>query len=151
MSEDGEKGKEGAAKRPSRPDTAAARRARRASADRAGTPAKADSGARTRKGGESAKRPAPKGKASEKTAKPEGKGGPTPKRNRKDAKKGSLFSRIGRFIREVWGELRKVIWPTRKQMVTYTTVVLLFLVFMVALVSGLDFVFLEGVDVVFGD
>ncbi len=150
MSEDGEKGKEGAAKRPSRPDTAAARRARRASADRAGTPAKADSGARTGKGGDP-KRSAPKGKASGKVAKPEGKGGPTPKRNRKDVKKGSIFSRFVRFVREVWGELRKVIWPTRKQMVTYTTVVLFFLVFMVALVSGLDFVFLEGVDVVFGD
>ncbi|MGW9308655.1 preprotein translocase subunit SecE [Saccharomonospora azurea] len=147
MSEDGEKDKERAVERPSRPDTAAARRARRASADRTGTPAKAGSG----KGAESSKRPAPKGRASDKGAKTEGKGAPTPKRNRQETKKGSLFSRIGRFIREVWGELRKVIWPTRKQMVTYTTVVLAFLVFMVALVAGLDFVFLEGVDVVFGD
>ncbi|EIE97380.1 preprotein translocase subunit SecE [Saccharomonospora glauca] len=151
MSEDGEKDKERAAKRPSRPDTAAARRARRASAEPTGTPAKANSGARAGKSTESARRPAPKGKTSEKVAKPEGKGVPTPKRNRKEAKKGSLFARIGRFIREVWGELRKVIWPTRKQMVTYTTVVLAFLVFMVALVSGLDFVFLKGVEVVFGD
>ncbi|WP_197320611.1 preprotein translocase subunit SecE [Saccharomonospora sp. NB11] len=149
MSEDGEKDKERAAERPSRPDTAAARRARRASADRTGTPAKAGSGG-ARKGAES-KRPAPKGKAPEKAAKPEGKGAPTPKRNRQETKKGSPFARIGRFVREVWGELRKVIWPTRKQMVTYTTVVLAFLVFMVALVAGLDFVFLEGVDVVFGN
>ncbi|CAM2872881.1 preprotein translocase subunit SecE [Saccharomonospora xinjiangensis] len=150
MSEDGEKDKE-RAERPSRPDTAAARRARRASADRKDTPAKAGTGAGAGRSTESTKRPSPKGKTSEKVAKPEGKGAPTPKRNRRDAKKGSLFTRIGRFIREVWGELRKVIWPTRKQMVTYTTVVLFFLVFMVALVAGLDFVFLEGVDVVFGD
>jgi preprotein translocase subunit SecE len=33
-------------------------------------------------------------------------------------------------------ELRKVIWPNRKQMVTYTTVVLLFLAFMVAFIGG---------------
>jgi len=43
------------------------------------------------------------------------------------------------FIRQVAEELRKVIWPTRNQMVTYTIVVLLFLIFMTALVSGVDF------------
>jgi preprotein translocase subunit SecE len=55
-----------------------------------------------------------------------------------------------RFIREVWAELRKVIWPTRKQMVTYTTVVLVFVIFMVALVSGLDLAFGKVINVVFG-
>lgn len=42
------------------------------------------------------------------------------------------------FLKEVVGELRKVIWPNRKQMVSYTTVVILFLVFMVALIGGVD-------------
>ncbi|PRX43905.1 preprotein translocase subunit SecE [Prauserella shujinwangii] len=142
MSEDGEKDKEKGAKRPSRPVTAAARRERRASARPAGKGSEA---------ADASKRPAPKGKSSDKAAKPEGKSGPTPKRNRGDDKRGSIFARISRFIREVWAELRKVIWPTRKQMITYTAVVLVFLVFMVALVSGLDFVFLEGMDVVFGE
>jgi preprotein translocase subunit SecE len=35
-------------------------------------------------------------------------------------------------------------------MVTYTTVVLVFVIFMVALVSGLDFVFGKVIGVVFG-
>ncbi|WP_028661911.1 preprotein translocase subunit SecE [Saccharomonospora saliphila] len=151
MSDDGEKDKDRAGERPSRPDTAAARRARRASARREGTGTGSDSGAKSTGDAESTRRPAPKGKASEKVDKPEGKNRPTPKRDRPRTKQGSLFSRLGRFIREVWAELRKVIWPTRKQMVTYTTVVLFFLVFMVALVSGLDFVFLEGIEVVFGE
>jgi len=43
-----------------------------------------------------------------------------------------------------------VIWPTRKQMVTYTTVVLVFVIFMVALVSGLDLAFGKVINVVFG-
>ncbi len=42
------------------------------------------------------------------------------------------------FIGQVVSELRKVIWPTARQMVVYTIVVLLFLAFMVALVWGVD-------------
>jgi preprotein translocase subunit SecE len=62
----------------------------------------------------------------------------------------SLFSRIARFLREVVAELRKVIWPTRNQLVTYTIVVLVFVSFMVALVWALDFVFGQGVLYLFG-
>ncbi len=47
-------------------------------------------------------------------------------------------------------ELRKVIWPTRNQMVTYTIVVIAFVVFMVALVGVLDLLFAKGVFAVFG-
>lgn len=60
------------------------------------------------------------------------------------------MARLTRFVREVWAELRKVIWPTRNQMVTYTTVVLVFVAFMVALVYLLDFVFRKGVFWLFG-
>ena len=42
------------------------------------------------------------------------------------------------FLKQVVAELRKVIWPNRKQMVTYTTVVLLFLAFMVTLIAVVD-------------
>ena len=34
--------------------------------------------------------------------------------------------------------MRKVIWPNRKQMVSYTSVVLVFLAFMVALIGVVD-------------
>ena len=36
----------------------------------------------------------------------------------------SLPARIGRYFREVRSELRKVVWPTRQELVTYTIVVL---------------------------
>lgn len=42
------------------------------------------------------------------------------------------------FLKQVVAELRKVIWPTGRQMVTYTIVVLLFLIFMVTVVWGVD-------------
>jgi preprotein translocase subunit SecE len=60
------------------------------------------------------------------------------------------LSRIGRFIREVIAELGKVIWPTRKELVTYTIVVIVFVSIMVALVAGLDILFARGVILVFG-
>jgi preprotein translocase subunit SecE len=49
------------------------------------------------------------------------------------------FSRLGLWWRQIVAELRKVIWPTRKELVAYTTVTLVFAVFMIALVAGLDF------------
>ncbi len=78
-----------------------------------------------------------------------GKGRPTPTRDGR-ATRGSLPGRIVRFLKEVVAELRKVIWPTRKEMITYTTVVLIFVAFMVALVALLDLVFAQGVLILFG-
>ena len=63
---------------------------------------------------------------------------------------GGPIARLSRFFREVIAELRKVIWPTRKELVTYTTVVLVFVVFMVLLVSLFDFAFSQGVLKIFG-
>jgi preprotein translocase subunit SecE len=59
-------------------------------------------------------------------------------------------SRIGRFIREVIAELGKVIWPTRKELVTYTIVVIVFVTIMVTLVAGLDIGMAKLVLWVFG-
>ncbi|MBO0854682.1 MAG: preprotein translocase subunit SecE [Nocardia sp.] len=64
--------------------------------------------------------------------------------------RGNPFKRLVKFLREVVAELRKVIWPNRKQMVTYTTVVLVFVVFMVAFISGLDLALIKGVNWLFG-
>ncbi|KQU37779.1 preprotein translocase subunit SecE [Rhodococcoides fascians] len=65
-------------------------------------------------------------------------------------KRPNVFLRLLQFFREVVAELRKVIWPNKKQMVTYTTVVLVFLAFMVAFISGLDLLFIKGVGWLFG-
>lgn len=61
-----------------------------------------------------------------------------------------LFGRLARFFREVVAELRKVIWPTRKELLTYTAVVVVFVTVVTALVVGLDFVFAKGALLVFG-
>ena len=54
------------------------------------------------------------------------------------------------FVRQVVAELRKVIWPTRKELVTYTTVSLVFILVMVAIVTSLDYGFTKLVLLVFG-
>ncbi|MEV7024140.1 preprotein translocase subunit SecE [Kitasatospora sp. NPDC093558] len=67
----------------------------------------------------------------------------------KRAKKG-LFARIGLFYRQIIAELRKVVWPTRGELTSYTTVVVTFVVVMMALVAGLDYGFSKLSLLVFG-
>ena len=55
-----------------------------------------------------------------------------------------------RFVREVIQELRKVVWPTRRELITYTTVALVFILVMVGIVTGLDALFGKLVLSVFG-
>lgn len=143
---------------PSRPVTAAARRERRASArPAAGKESPTEEGTKPARSGaknaEDKVRPKAKAKsdADAKTAakKGEHKGRPTPTRDRKESRP-SIFARLFRFLREVVAELRKVIWPTRKQMITYTAVVLVFVAFMVALIAGIDIALTKGVMALFG-
>jgi preprotein translocase subunit SecE len=55
-----------------------------------------------------------------------------------------------RFVRECVAELRKVLWPSRNELVTYSAVVIIFVVVMVAIVAGLDAGFAKLVLTVFG-
>jgi len=49
------------------------------------------------------------------------------------------------FVREVRGELRRVAWPTRAEVVNYSTIVLFTLVILVALIFVLDFAFAKSI------
>ena len=42
------------------------------------------------------------------------------------------------FYRQVVAELRKVVWPTQEQLVTYFIVVMVFVLVMMAIISALD-------------
>jgi preprotein translocase subunit SecE len=78
----------------------------------------------------------------------------SPARTKKDARPNvlsRLFAPLVRFVREVFAELRKVIWPTRKELLTYTAVVIVFVSVITAIVVGLDYVFAKGALFVFGD
>ena len=66
----------------------------------------------------------------------------TPERGRPTAPAGerrpSRLRRVTTFYKQVVAELRKVIWPTRNELLTYTSVVLVFVLFIIAFVSLLD-------------
>jgi preprotein translocase subunit SecE len=46
---------------------------------------------------------------------------------------------IGRFLREVFDELRKVVWPTWGELYRYTLVVLFTVVILGAFIGGVDY------------
>ena len=64
--------------------------------------------------------------------------------------RGGLVSRIRLFLRQVVAELKKVVRPTRNELLTYFTVVLVFVVAVMTYVSLLDFGFGKLVLWVFG-
>jgi preprotein translocase subunit SecE len=66
------------------------------------------------------------------------------------AEKLGLFARVGLFYRQIVSELSKVVWPTRKQLTTYTAVVMVFVTFIIAVVSLFDLVITKLVFWVFG-
>ncbi|MEV5278612.1 MULTISPECIES: preprotein translocase subunit SecE [unclassified Streptomyces] len=67
----------------------------------------------------------------------------------KRGKKGPL-GRLALFYRQVVAELRKVVWPTRSQLTTYTSVVIVFVVIMIGIVTLIDSGFQQVVKYVFG-
>ena len=71
-------------------------------------------------------------------------------RGPKKARRLGPIGRVTTYVRQVASELRKVIWPTRKELVTYTSVVLVFVIIMVSLVAVFDFAFTKAVLAVFG-
>jgi preprotein translocase subunit SecE len=75
---------------------------------------------------------------------------PSPAGGGRGAKRPGVGTRLSTYNRQVVAELRKVIWPTRNELVTYTVVSLVFVTAMVALVALYDLVFTKGVLSIFG-
>ena len=72
------------------------------------------------------------------------------KQQKADGTYKGVFKRMALFFRQVVAELRKVIWPTRKELLSYTWIVLIFVLIMGAYIGVLDFIFTKGVLFVFG-
>jgi preprotein translocase subunit SecE len=67
----------------------------------------------------------------------------------KRAKKGPL-KRLALFYRQIVAELRKVVWPTRNQLTSYTTAVIVFVVVMIGLITLIDYGLSHAAKYVFG-
>ena len=77
-----------------------------------------------------------------------GAGGARPAR--KEVAKRGFFARIALFVRQVVAELRKVVRPTRSELLNYTAVVLVFVAVVMAFVTVLDLGIGLAVGWVFG-
>ncbi|OXN00340.1 preprotein translocase subunit SecE [Bifidobacterium vansinderenii] len=64
--------------------------------------------------------------------------------------KPNVFMRIGLFIKQIIDELRKVVTPTRKELVLWSIAVFIFVIFLMLLVTGLDFGLGKLVMLIFG-
>ncbi|MEG0913524.1 MAG: preprotein translocase subunit SecE [Oscillospiraceae bacterium] len=63
------------------------------------------------------------------------------KQNSAKAKKPSAFSRMGKYFRDVWGEFKKIVWPSRKQIINNTIIVLVTCIAFAVVIWGLDVLF----------
>nr|WP_218884363.1 MULTISPECIES: preprotein translocase subunit SecE [Allobranchiibius] len=62
-----------------------------------------------------------------------------------------MVARLVLFIRQVIDELRKVVRPTRQELLNYTAVVVVFICLVMGFVVGLDQVFERLVSFVLGE
>jgi preprotein translocase subunit SecE len=78
--------------------------------------------------------------------------GPAPEKAAKPGRPASKQERTtpAKFVGEVRDELRKVVWPTRKELITYTTSALIFILVMVGIVVTLDYLYTRLVFFLFG-
>ena len=63
------------------------------------------------------------------------------KKDVKKSKKPSIFSRLAKYFRDVAGEFKKVVWPTKQQVVRDCVVVLVTILVFAVVVWGLDALF----------
>jgi preprotein translocase subunit SecE len=56
-------------------------------------------------------------------------------------KKPSVFGRIAKYFREVKSEIKKVIWPSKKQVINNTAVVILAIIVIGIIIYLLDMAF----------
>ncbi|MDR2538727.1 MAG: preprotein translocase subunit SecE [Bifidobacteriaceae bacterium] len=56
-----------------------------------------------------------------------------------DVEKVGVFERISTFVNQTIDEMKKVVYPTRKETITYILVVLAFVTIMMLLITGVDY------------
>ena len=56
-------------------------------------------------------------------------------------KKPGFFDRISRSLREIRGEMKKVVWPSKKQVINNTLVVMAAVAISAVFIGGLDTIF----------
>lgn len=66
------------------------------------------------------------------------------------AKKTGFFARIGKSFKATKSELKKIVWPTKKQLTNNTIIVIAALVVVGLIIFGLDSLFISLSKVILG-
>jgi preprotein translocase subunit SecE len=66
-----------------------------------------------------------------------------------EAHKEPQVKKIVQFFKDSYAELRKVVWPSREDVVASTKVVIVSTVVMAAILGFIDYVLVVGIDVLF--
>ena len=69
-----------------------------------------------------------------------------PKKDKKSEKKPGFFARIGKWFKEMKSELKKVQWPTKKQTVNNTAIVIACVLIVGLFIWVFDFVATSVID-----
>ena len=64
------------------------------------------------------------------------------------AKKTGIFGPMARSFRDMKGEIKKVVWPSRKQIINNTLIVIAFVAIAAIVVGGVDILLTTLVDLV---
>ena len=64
------------------------------------------------------------------------------------AKVVNYFKGIGRFFKNMYHELKKVSWPSKKELVNYSVVVFVFMIIMGVIIGVFDFAAGKLVDII---
>ncbi len=63
--------------------------------------------------------------------------------------KTGFFAKVKRYFRDMKGELKKVVWPDKKQVVNNTGIVIVTLIIAAAIICGFDFAITQLVSLFF--
>ncbi len=62
----------------------------------------------------------------------------------KTEKKPKQKGKVAKFFKEVFGEIKKVTWPTPKELISYTATVIVFIAIFAVIIGLLDLAFSGG-------
>ena len=72
------------------------------------------------------------------------------KKDKKSEKKPGIFARMGKWFRDMKSELKKVQWPTRKQTINNTLIVIACVIVVGIFIALFDFVAGEAIGLLIG-
>lgn len=62
------------------------------------------------------------------------------------AEKKSIVTRVKGYFKESKSEFKKIVWPSKKQIVNNSIVVIVGIIACALFVSAIDFIFIRGID-----